>query len=50
MKPVKDEILAKLLNQKINNLNLSKDGRTLRSVETTAYKKYFPQFANLIPE
>lgn len=48
LKIVKDESLALLLNRKIKNLNLAKDGRTLRNTGTTAYKKYFNKFLNLI--
>lgn len=41
-------LIAKLLNSEISNLNLSEDGSTLNRNSTTMYKKYYSRFSKLI--
>lgn len=45
-----DNTIASLLNEKFRGLNLGKDGRTLRNLETTAYKKYYTNLLSLLPD
>lgn len=46
---IKDAELAILLNQKFPNLELGKDGRSLRNPGSTAYKKYYNSLKSLLP-
>ena len=49
IKNVTDDKLSKLLNKEFTDLDLSKDGRTLRNPQTTAYNKYYTKILNLLP-
>ena len=49
-KGLSDSVIATILNSKIKDLDLGKDGRTLRNINTTAYNKYYNTIFNLLPE
>jgi hypothetical protein len=45
---IDDSLLIRLLNKKIRGLKLGKSARSLRNRKTTAYRKYYNQFNDLL--